>query len=321
VKQLIVHADDYGLTGGINRAVVELHSAGVLTSASLMAGAARFPQAVELAKAHPSLGVGCHVVLVDGSPVAEPASVASLLTGRSGRRTSNQGSSAAFRPTLGEFLRDLYLGRIQLADMEREAVAQIRRIQNAGLTVTHLDTHKHTHMFPPVLQALARAATVCGVHAIRNPFEPAWSAAATQKAGLARRLQVSALARLQPGFLRAARAAKLVTTDGCLGVLATGTLDAETLQSILDRMPEGTWELVCHPAYLDDELRAARTRLLASREVELAALQSMANWLQRSDGPSLLHFGQLGQAATWTGSGAFRQPGASTLGAQGDPTL
>lgn len=321
MKQLIVHADDYGLTGGINRAVVELHTAGVLTSASLMAGAARFPQAVELAKAHPSLGVGCHVVLVDGSPVAEPASVASLLTGRSGKRGSSQGSPAAFRPTLGEFLRDLYLGRIQLADMEREAVAQIRRIQNAGLTVTHLDTHKHTHMFPPVLQALARAATACGVHAIRNPFEPAWSAAATQKAGLARRLQVRALARLQPGFLRAARAAKLVTTDGCLGVLATGTLDAETLQSILDRMPEGTWELVCHPAYLDDELRAARTRLLASREVELAALQSMANWLQRSDGPSLLHFGQLVQAAMWTGSGAFRQPGASTLGAQGHPTL
>ena len=90
-----MNADDLGLTGGINRAVVDLHRAGALTSTTLMAAAPQFDEAVALAKQHSRLGVGCHIVLVDGVPIAEPASITSLLD-------SAQGPTS-FRHALGDF--------------------------------------------------------------------------------------------------------------------------------------------------------------------------------------------------------------------------
>jgi predicted glycoside hydrolase/deacetylase ChbG (UPF0249 family) len=289
VRRLIVNADDFGLTGGVNRAVVDLHRAGALTSATLMAASPRFDEAVVMALQQPALGVGCHIVLVDGSPVADPASIPSLLASPRGA-----GTAAQFRLTLGEFVRDLALGRIRSADIERETTAQIRRLQHAGVAVTHIDTHKHTHIFPSVLEGVLRAAAACGVHAIRNPFEPAWSLRATPGASVARRLQVRALNRFQGNFLRRVRERGFATTDGCLGVLATGTLNDTTLQSILHSMTEGTWELVCHPAYVDDELCGTRTRLKESRAVELSALRLLPEIVAHLDGSvSQIHFGKL----------------------------
>ncbi len=285
MRRLIVNADDFGLTGGINRAILDLYRDGGLTSATLMAASPQSAEAVALAKQETSLGVGCHVVLLDGSPSADPALIASLLSANDTPR---------FRFTLGEFVRDLYLGRIEISHIEREATAQILHLQQAGVRVTHVDTHKHTHMFPVVLDAVTRAATVCGVRAIRNPFEPAWSMAATPNAGSIRKLQVHLLRRFRRIFLRLIQERNLATTDGCIGVLATGTLDERALHSILSRMPEGTWELVCHPAYLDDELRSTRTRLQASRQVELSALQSLSTVLAGlNKNIELMHFGQL----------------------------
>lgn len=289
MRRLIVNADDFGLTSGINRAVVDLHNAGALDSATLMASSPRFDEAVALAKQHGSLGVGCHVVLVDGVPVAEPASVSSLLN-----PTSNP-NQPCFRPTLGAFVRDLFLGRISRVDVEREATAQILRLQHAGISVTHIDTHKHTHMFPAVLDAVTRAAAACGVHAIRNPFEPAWSVRATPNPVPLRMLQVRFLSGFRGHFLRLVQEREFASTDGCLGVLATGSLDEGALRAILNRMPEGTWELVCHPAYMDDELRAAHTRLQESRPAESSALQLLPSILSRIEGRvQQINFGQLG---------------------------
>lgn len=285
MRRLIVNADDFGLTDGINRAVAALHGMGALTSATLMASSRRFPEAVALAQRHPALSVGCHVVLVDGPPVAPASAVPSLLASRT--------DGAGFRPTLGAFVRDLYLRRIDPAEIEREAVAQIEKLQQAGIQVTHVDTHKHTHMFPPVLDAVARAAVRCGVQAIRNPFEPAWSAAATPNAGPMRKFQVRLLRRFGANFHSVVKERGLATTDGCVGVLATGNLDRAALDSLLERLPDGTWELVCHPAYMDDELRATRTRLQESRPTELDALHALPELLAKRN-VEAVHFGQLG---------------------------
>ncbi len=280
VRRLIVNVDDFGLTAGINRAVADLHAAGALDSATLMATGSRFAEAVALAKQRAPLGVGCHVVLIDGAPVADADSVRTLLA-----------NTKSFRPTLGAFVRDLVLGRIARVEIEREATAQIRRLQQAGVRVTHIDTHKHTHIFPVVLDAVTRAALACGVHAIRNPFEPAWSAAATPNAAPLRRLQVGLLGGFRGHFLRLIQEREISTTDGCLGVLATGNLNTGTLTAILSRMPEGTWELVCHPAVMDEELRATRTRLKESRVVELDALLALSGILPGDI--ERIHFGRL----------------------------
>ena len=259
-RRLIINADDFGLTPGVNQAVLELNAAGALTSATLMANGAAFREAVHAAFVQTTLDIGCHVVLVDGKPILPHTRIRSLA------------SVDGFRPTLGAFLADLQRGRILASDIEAEATAQIRRIQSAGLTVSHIDTHKHTHMFRRVLAPVLEAARQCGVAAIRNPFEPAWSVRETQAKDLKRRLQVVLLRTQRGPFLRAVRRAGLTTTDGAIGVLATGELNAASLDRLLTTMPPGTWELVCHPGYQDDALQGVNTRLRASREVEREAL-------------------------------------------------
>jgi len=270
VKRLIVNADDFGLTSGVNRAILELHARGVLTSTTLMANAAATAEAVEIALATSTLGVGCHVVLVDGDPVLPASEIAALVDPATGR----------FFPTLGKFLKHVYasLGRQAeiAAAIEAEAFAQISLLMSKDLRLTHLDTHKHTHMFRPVLEPVLRAAVRAGVERIRNPFEPQWAVAATPGAPAVRGLQVRVLRSFESGFRRRVVAAGLRTTDGAPGVLATGTLDAATVTSLLAAMPDGVWELVSHPGYNDADLGRARTRLLAQREVEMQALAVLA---------------------------------------------
>ncbi|MGA2651440.1 MAG: ChbG/HpnK family deacetylase [Terracidiphilus sp.] len=273
MRRLIINADDFGLTRGVNRAVAELHQAGVLTSATLMANAPGTGDAIEIALATPSLGVGCHVVLVDGEPVLsahrEIPALANPITGR-------------FRSTLTGFLRLLYgpasrlASRAQIASaIEAEAAAQIALLKSRGLRLTHIDTHKHVHMFPAVLRPILRAARTAGIRTIRNPFEPAWSLHATPRAPLLRRAQVSLLRRLKPAFHRILAEEGFVTTDGAIGVLATGSLDAATVASLLRQLPPGTWELVAHPGYNDADLAQVRTRLRASRDTERQALDQL----------------------------------------------
>lgn len=291
MQSLIVNADDFGLTPGVNRAVAELHAAGALTSATLMANGGAFEDAAAFAHAHPSLGVGCHIVLVDGFPVSPLSEVASLLADPI--RTLDNRKLGAFRAAPGAFLRDLFLGRISAAQIEQEAIAQIRKIQRAGVRVTHIDTHKHLHSFPSVLRPLLRAARACDVGAIRNPYEPDWSLRiAASGADWLRVLQVKAVRARRGTFLREVERAGMRTTDGALGVLATGTLDAKLLKRMAKALPQGAWELVCHPGYDDPDLRRIRTRLTISREIELAALLKVIP-SRAEPHPMLVHFGQL----------------------------
>lgn len=263
--RLIVNADDFGLTSGVNRAIAELHRAGLLTSATLMAKAAATDEAIRIAVATPSLSVGCHVVLVDGEPVLSAGSIPTLVESRSGH----------FQPTLGKFLLRLHTGRIRPEEIETEAAAQIRFLQDRGLHLTHIDTHKHTHVFPAVLRAVLRAAQRAGIHRIRNPFEPEWAVRASPRASWLRSAEVFVLRRFGTYFHRIIREHGFTTTDGTVAIAATGALDAPGLRSLLEKLPAGTWELVTHPGYNDADLNRVRTRLRSSRQIEMEALRAL----------------------------------------------
>ncbi len=262
---LIVNADDFGLTSGVNRAIAELHKAGVLTSASLMARAGAAEEAMELARSMPTLGVGCHVVLVDGQPVLPAHQIPTLVDRETGR----------FPLSLGTFLLRLFTGRIRSAEIEAEAAAQIGLLQRQGVRLTHLDTHKHTHVFSAVLRPLLRAGRAAGIHAIRHPFEPEWAVRATGGASLTRIAELTALRTLEPRSRRILAGEAFVTTDGTIAMAGTGMLDAPTLRSLLRQLPSGTWELVTHPGYNDESLAQVRTRLRASRDVERRSLHAV----------------------------------------------
>jgi predicted glycoside hydrolase/deacetylase ChbG (UPF0249 family) len=287
MKRLIINADDFGLAPGVNRAIVELQQAGALSSTTLMATGPYFSPAVYMAFAQPALAVGCHVVLVDGSPCLRLGEVPSLLDPQ---------NRSSFRITVGSFVSDLLRGRIRGKEIEAEAIAQIRRIQSSGLTVSHIDSHKHLHAFPRVLAPLLRAARHCGVHCVRNPFEPRWSLRATRTGGAVRRLQVNLMRSQRSTFSRLTKEHAMCTADGSIGLLATGVLDDSVLRSLLRAMPHGTWELVCHPGYADSALEQARTRLRIERETERSALLEVIPEALRNDEElDLIDFHQLGR--------------------------
>ena len=279
MPRLIVNADDFGMAPGVNRAILELHAAEVLTSATIMARAAATEEAVNMARAMPSLGVGCHIVLVNGVPASESHRTPSLL----------DPSTGAFYPSIGTFLKRLYTGRIRTAEIEAEAAAQIALLQSYGLRLTHIDTHKHMHMFPMILRPVLRAARAAGIRAVRNPFEPLWSINATIDAPETRRAEVLLLLRLQSRFRRVVAQEGLVTTDGSIGVLATGTLQLSVVHALISAMPEGTFEFVSHPGYRDETLARAKTRLLESREIERNALVAIKDY----GGINLISFANL----------------------------
>lgn len=237
LRRLIVNADDFGFTRDVNRGIIEAHRAGILTATTLMANGAAFEDAVKLAKEMPSLDVGAHLTLVGGP--GQPSTVAALLEA-------------------------LIRGRMRPYD---EFAGQLAAIARAGIAPTHLDTHKHTHLWPGVLDAVLRAAREFGVRWVRAPFDHP-SAGASWKA--------RSIALFAPGFRRKIAASGLGTPDHFAGFDMTGRFAAADVEALIERLPSGVTEFMCHPGYCTSELRAARTRLKESRERELEALVSPA---------------------------------------------
>ena len=286
--RLILNADDFGLTPGVNRSIAQLHRAGALTSATLMATGAAFADAVRIAHDLPTLGVGCHIVLTDGIPAADPARIPSLLH-------TNGSAQPALQPSLARFAIAALRGRVVEAEIELEAEAQIGRLHRAGISPTHLDTHKHAHLFPSVLRPLLRVALRNGIPAIRNPFEHTWSLALNHGSRL-RRAQIHLLHRLHAAFTReiARTHGRIHTTDGTIGVSATGDLTPASLGELLAHLPPGTWELVCHPGENDADLNRVRTRLRIHREVERDALLALIPaFFAAHPAAERIHFGDL----------------------------
>lgn len=263
MRRLIINADDLGLTPGVNRGILEAHQRGIVTSSTLMACGAAFDDAVTATSQAASLSVGCHVLLVDAAPLLELQQVSTLAFANS--------AGPHFPSSIVEFAYRAIARRLKEDQIEAEITAQIRKLQSAGIQVSHLDSHKHTHMFPVVFRPMLRAARKCGVPAVRNPFEPFLFASGRH---WKRHFQLSILQSLRRSFRRALSDAGVSTPDGCIGIVATGGLNLDIFRALIDRLPQGTWEFVSHPGYDDSDLDKINTRLRASREVELALLTS-----------------------------------------------
>lgn len=247
-RRLSVNADDFGFTSDVNRGIVEAHINGILTSTTIMANGSAFDDAVRLARETPSLDIGVHFVLVGGEQAARP-----------GR---------ALPATVSGLIEALALRRI---DVFEELTAQMEKVRAAGLRVTHADTHKHTHLLPPVLDAVCRIAEANGVRWIRRPFDfpitpgpagiPVTKRAVSRAMSSVRRIFHAKMARHG-----------CASTDNFAGFQMTGRFSCEDVVHLIGRLPEGWTEFMVHPGYCTDELRGSRTRLKESREAELKAL-------------------------------------------------
>ena len=265
MKLLIVNADDFGFTRDVNEGIVQAHRHGILTATTLMATGAAFDHAVQLAHENPTLDVGCHLVLV---------------------------GSHGLPATIPQLARDLALGRLSVAaELER----QVRRILNAGIRPTHLDTHKHTHLLPPVLNAVASISEKFAVPWVRRPFDFPLSAGG---AGLRKRAVSRSFRLVRRRFERILIQHHCRMTDHFAGFQITGAYDARALSQLIGELPQGITEFMCHPGLCTAELLAARTRLKQSREQELRALTSdeVRRAIERAQ-VTLVSYRDLGSAA------------------------
>ena len=241
MKYLIPNADDFGYTRDVNAGIVHAHRQGILTATTLMANGAAFDHAVALARENPGLDVGVHLVLVGGPGL--PPSVASLMA-------------------------EIARGRILIYD---ELSAQVRKVLAAGLQPSHLDTHKHTHLLPPVLDAVARIASEFQIPWVRRPFDYPLNVGSVP---WRRRMVSRGLGFARARFHRVLQRHGCRTTDHFAGFQITGHYGAAELARLIRELPDGVTEFMCHPGFCTEELRAAPTRLKESRQRELDALTS-----------------------------------------------
>jgi predicted glycoside hydrolase/deacetylase ChbG (UPF0249 family) len=238
-RTLVVNADDFGFTQDVNSGIIEAHTLGILTATTLMANGPAFAHAVSLARAHPVLDVGCHLVLVQGPGLPR---------------------------TLTQLLAALAMRRVDPYMVFRD---QIERILGAGIRPLHLDTHKHTHLLPPVLEAVARLSEEYGIPWVRRPFDLPLSGGNVPQS---KRVVNAAIASVRPYMDRALRQHGCRTTDYFAGFQLTGRYRSAELVRLIRALPDGITEFMCHPGHCTDELLRATTRLKESRSVELEAL-------------------------------------------------
>jgi predicted glycoside hydrolase/deacetylase ChbG (UPF0249 family) len=258
---LVVNADDFGFTRDVNQGIIEAHRHGILTATTLMSEGAAFAHAVQLARETPTLDIGVHLILVGQPP---------------------------FPLTVAQLVRAVMLRRIRIYE---ELSAQVRRVLDAGIQPSHLDTHKHTHLLPPVLEAVARISEEFKIPWVRRPFdfplEPhgiSWTKRTVSRSlGVVRGRFETVLAK------HGCR-----STDHFAGFQITGKFDASDVAALIRSLPEGSTEFMCHPGICTAELRAASTRLKESREAELRALTAPeVREALRESGVQLMTYRQL----------------------------
>lgn len=258
--KVIVNADDFGFCAGVNEGIILAHRMGILTSATLMANAPGFDQAVALARENPALGVGVHLNIVRGRPVSDPSRVPSALA-----------PDGRFWGSVYKIMRKHVAGSIRPAEVEAEWRAQIEKVLAAGIAPTHLDSEKHMHAFPPYFRIALDLARAYGIRAVRTINERRLSLSPAQSA---KSLFLAACSR---SMRKAFRDRAIMAVDRFHGVSHSGRMTAPRIRRILERAGEGVHEIMTHPGRLTEELLALEREFGSYyinnlREVELAAL-------------------------------------------------
>ena len=245
-RRLILTAYDFGLSEGVNEAVERAYREGVLTSASLMVAAPAAADAVRRAKAHPGLGVGLHLVLVEGPAILPPRDLPALV--------QEDGWFPANQARLGVRYGLSAAARRQVA---REIRAQFAAFAATGLPLDHVDAHKHMHLHPLLAGLVIEIGAEFGMKALRVPRGEGRALEGFWAALLARR----------------ARRAGLTIADRVLGIAHSGRLDEACLLGLLGSLGDGLSEIYLHPATGRNPL-LARLMPAYRHEAELAALLS-----------------------------------------------
>jgi predicted glycoside hydrolase/deacetylase ChbG (UPF0249 family) len=272
--RLLVNADDFGSSPAVNRGVARACREGLVTSASLAPGGEAFAEAVARLDDLPELGVGAHLTLAGGAAVAAPAAAPTLVA-----------EDGALPRGAGAFARSYLCGKIAQADVRTELKAQLARVRDAGVRITHVDGHLHLQNFPGVAPLVVELAREFGVRAARLSRCRLWP---PRRGWLGRQLVLRLCAE---GFGRLGRRAGLRMPDGLEGQEWAGALTAARLVALAGELRPGRWELVCHPAAENSAQDEADGYDRAGELAALTAPEARAALEER--GVRLINFGAL----------------------------
>jgi len=268
MKHLIVNADDFGLTENVNRGILDAHRQGIVTSTTLLANGLAFEAAAAASKRFHRLGIGVHLNLTEGMPVADASHIRTLV---------DVGGRLHMAPT--RLWAGIATGQVSMSDIEFELRAQVRKVIRSGIRPTHLDGHKHVHVLPPVSEVVIRLAQEFGIPAVRCPVEqyahatvPPRNHVVSRFSSVKQYLVGRAVSKLARSFREKLARVGLLSPTYFYGLSQTGFLDARAIREILEDLPPGISELMCHPGYRDVDLERTRTRLLTQREIEIQGL-------------------------------------------------
>ena len=287
MKQLIVNADDFGLTNRVSEGIVDAHRHGIVSSTTLMANGEAFQADAVLRRQAPDLGIGAHLNLSEGEPVSPALRIPSLVN-----------DCGRLYLTPGRLWKGIVSRKVRLAEVERELRAQIAKIRRAGILPTHLDGHKHVHVLPGVSDIVIRLAQEFSISSLRCPLEEPpglLNLVGGGRGAYASMLKQHLVGRGVSAFARRFRQRLSEAGLNCpthfYGLSYTGFLDTRRVHEVLSRLPEGTSELMCHPGYFNADLAKTGTRLLVEREVEMFALCSpLIKRLLASSGTALVNY-------------------------------
>jgi hypothetical protein len=268
-RKLIINADGFGFTFGNNRGILECLAAGAVRSVSVNANFPAWEQTPQLAEQFPEVSVGIHLDLSVGPCVRDPKDIPDLVN-----------ASGQF---LGpEFHRKALRGRIPHEQMVRELTAQVQRLREAGVSLTHWDSHQNQHLYPPFFRAAIEVAKRFEIPRMRTHRHYLFAAGGGRclRAWLhllthPRRAAVYWHSRRM--MRRACRAGMRMADR----LISPGILDdackykREFWLALFDRLPEGVSEVYCHPGYPDETLQANAT-YVDERLKELEVLRDPA---------------------------------------------
>jgi hopanoid biosynthesis associated protein HpnK len=248
LRQLIINADDFGITESVNIGIIQGHVTGVISSTTIMPCGNAFEHAVALALTNKELGIGVHLTLVGENPICDPMTIQSLV--------DNEG---CLSPQYPRFLLRYCLGQIQLDDIRKELTAQVQKVVDCGISITHLDSHQHMHIVPGIIDITIEIAKKFGIQKIRIPAEP-YSFLGGYPFSTVRVIARAGLTFLAQLARRKLKKQGFAAPEHFFGMLAGGNMREEFLLHIIDTLPDGTSEIMMHPG-ADDSI-----------------LQTMYNW-------------------------------------------
>jgi len=257
MPNLIINADDFGFSSSVNVAIIKAHEEGILTSTSLMVSGDAAQEAIALAKNHPHLAVGLHLVLVCGKSVLSPSQIPHLVDSQG--NFSNNPTQAGLNYQFNQATR---------AELRLEIYAQLAKFRDSGLNLSHVDGHLHLHVHPVILNILTELAAEFKIKFIRLPSEELSKNLKIDKCNLLIKIVWSIvfgqLRRYGEGLLKAHN---IKFADKVYGLLQTGDMSEKYLLALIPQIEAELVEIYAHPDLVN-------TGINSGGEVELAALLS-----------------------------------------------